>query len=88
MKELMKMIEEGDLSDPDAVMSLLKEALDSGALSQDVLVNSAVLQKALSASGCTPASVAKMIALQKTLAESGMPKHEVSFSNKIDSQHL
>lgn len=81
MKELLKMIEEGDVNcdDPDALLSLLQAALDTGAISQDTLINSAVLQKTLAASGSSPETVAKMIALQKTLAESGMPRHEVKF---------
>jgi hypothetical protein len=79
MKELMKLIEDGDMSSAEAVEAAIREALDSGLISQDVLTNAAVLQKALAASGSSPETVAKMIALQKMLAESGMPKHEERF---------
>ena len=62
----------------DALTSALLSAMADGSLTAEVLRTSAVLQKALAASGAGPETVAKMIALQKTLAESGMPKHEVS----------
>ena len=62
----------------DALTSALLSAMAEGSLTAEVLRTSAVLQKALAASGAGPETVAKMIALQKTLAESGMPKHEVS----------
>ena len=83
MKEMLAAIDEGgerglDLSDPESLASALLSAIQDGSLSAEVLRTSAVLQKALAASGASPETVAKMIALQKTLAESGMPKHEVS----------
>ena len=62
----------------DALTSALLSAMVDGSLTAEVLRTSAVLQRALAASGAGPETVAKMIALQKTLAESGMPKHEVS----------
>ena len=61
----------------ESLTSALLAALEDGSLSAEVLRTSAVLQKALAASGAGPETVAKMIALQKTLADSGMPKHEV-----------
>ena len=78
LKEIQRLIEEGDLSSPEAIEEVLRGAIESGALDGDALVKSILLQKVLAATGCKPEDLAKTIALQKTLTENGMSKQEVA----------
>ena len=78
LKEVQRLIEEGNLSSAEAIEEALRSAIQSGALDRDAIAKSILLQKVMAATGCRPEDLAKTIALQKTLTENGMSKQEVA----------
>ena len=78
MKEIDKILEEADLSSAEGIAKALRKAVKAGCLDRMAFAKAALMQKALLAAGVSPKIVARAMKLQRDLADSGMPAHDIA----------
>merc|ERR1740128_894839 len=78
LKELQKMLEEGDTDTAEGLEACLTNIIESGALSADAIPKSLIFQKAMSAMGTGADNLASTMLLQKAMMEGGMAVNDVA----------
>jgi hypothetical protein len=78
MKELQNLLETAIIDTTDAVEEVLRQIMDSGAISREAIPQSLAFQKAISASGAGAEALAKAVLLQKAMQDSGMAINDIA----------
>ena len=79
LKELQRMLEEGNTDTPEGLQECLNQIIESGALDIDSVPKSLILQKAIAATDGNGANcLASSLMLQKAMLDGGIPINDVA----------